>query len=63
MERDLINAALHEVTLRSKQDGNLWTMMWTVNSFALAEQMTLDLMKEQDMDKHNEIIKITKDYE
>lgn len=53
----------YEVTIKSKGDNNTWTMMWNADSFQEAEQLTKYQLRDTNQTEHNEIIKITKDYD
>jgi len=55
----------YEVTIRTKQDDNRWTMTWPADSFGDAEFKTIDQLVVNDLSwhKHYEIIRIEKDYD
>jgi len=55
-----------EVTIRTKQDGNRWTMFWGCNNFREAESLTIGVLEKNDGSKwpeRYEIIRIDKEYE
>lgn len=55
-----------EVTIRTKEDGNRWTMFWSCTNFREAESLTIDVLAKNNAENWPnffEIIRIDKDYE